>query len=73
MVVLSTLCVVRTHTDALTAVNAALTRDDRLTVAHTDRLRGTTLDAVGAANAFTLIQRYGMEKLPHLLRLLYSF
>lgn len=65
MVVFCTFRVLRTNTYAFAAVYTALTCYYRLTVSNTYRLGRAALYAVGAADTFALVKRYGMEKLPH--------
>ena len=55
--------VVIAHADAFATVDATLVNNMRPSAAHADGLRGTSLEAVGAALAFFLVQANGMEKL----------
>ncbi len=54
-------CFVGTHADALTAVDAAVGVDFRVTVLNSDGFRRAVAHTGGAARAFFLIENYGMS------------
>ena len=55
--------VIIAHADAFSAVDASLIDDMRTAAANADRLRGTSLQAVGAGAAFVLFQPHRMKSL----------